>query len=42
MSQKIFNKTTVQVLDSYFIVNAKENSDVTDSTFAYEKGKLEL
>ena len=28
----IFNKPTAQGLGSYFIVNAKENSEVTDST----------
>ena len=28
----IFNKLTAQDLDSYFIVNAKENSEVTNST----------
>ena len=28
----IFNKPTAQGLDSYFIVNAKENSEVTNST----------
>ena len=28
----IFNKLTRQGLDSYFIVNAKENSEVTNST----------
>ena len=32
----IFNKPTVQGLDSYFIVNAKENSEVTDSTIGNE------
>ena len=32
----IFNKPTAQGLDSYFIVNAKENSDITDSTIGNE------
>ena len=32
----IFNKPTVQALDSYFIVSAKENSNVTNSTIANE------
>ena len=32
----IFNKPTVQGLDSYFIVNAKENSEVTESTIGNE------
>ena len=33
----IFNKPTVQGLDSYFIVNIEENYEVKNSTFAYEK-----
>ena len=33
---KIFNKSTAQGLDLYFIVNAKENSKVTDSTIGNE------
>ena len=32
----IFNKPTAQGLDSYFIVNAKENSEVANSTIANE------
>ena len=32
----IFNKPTAQDLDSYFIVNAKENSEVADSTIGNE------
>ena len=34
--KKIFNGPTAQGLDSYFIVNAKENSEVTDSTIGNE------
>ena len=36
----IFNKPTAQGLDSYFIVNIKENSEVMNSTFANENVKL--
>ena len=32
----IFNKPTPQGLESYFIVSIKENSEVKNSTFAYE------
>ena len=32
----IFNKPTAQGLNSYFIVNAKENSEVTDTTIGNE------
>ena len=36
VKKNIFNKPTVQGLDSYFIVNAKENLEVTDSTIGNE------
>ena len=32
----IFNKPTMQGLDSYVTVNAKKNSEVTNSTIANE------
>ena len=32
----IFNKRTVQGLDSYFIVNCKKNLDITNPAFANE------
>ena len=36
----IFNKPTAQRLDSYFIINAKENSQATNSAIANENINL--